>query len=466
MSSRQSPENRFLTASPGRIFAATACPMIAIMVMNGMLGIIDAAFLGHFVGAEAMAAVGIAFPVMMLTIALSTLVSGGMSSLLARQLGAGDRDAANATFAGAHGLAVLIASTLIVIFCAGGWDFALRIADSDAPVADMVWVFLAITIFGTPIQFLLGVHADAWRNEGQAGLMALMSLGVTLINVLLNYVLVAALELGVAGSAAGTVLAQALGLVLLAGLRPVIGGMMPLNSLWRNRWTGSWKRIVTLGAPVSLGFIGLALSAASVVLAVRLVGSTDYARTIAAYGIVTRIFGFAFLPIMAIAMAMQSIVGNNVGARLYTRSDAVLRIAAATALLYCLAVEVLLLSKGAVVGAAFVADPDVIGEVGRMLRPMAAIYLLSGPVLVLGLYFQAIGQPARAALLTMAKPFVLLPVLVAAAAALLGADAIWFAYPLADGAAAMIAALVLAGTLKTRRSAGIGLKAASRHGSA
>ncbi|WP_442221617.1 MATE family efflux transporter [Rhizobium sp. 2YAF20] len=235
--------------------------------------------------------------------------------------------------------------------------------------------------------------------------------------------------------------------------------MMPLNSLWRNRWTGSWRRIVALGAPVSLGFIGMALSAASVVLALRLVGSTDYAKTIAAYGIMTRIFGFAFLPIMAIAMAMQSIVGNNVGARLYIRSDAVLRIAAATALFYCLAVEVLLLSEGAVVGAAFVADPAVIGEVGRMLRPMAAIYLFSGPVLVLGLYFQAIGQPARAALLTMVKPFVLLPVLVAAAAATLGADAIWFAFPLADGVAAIVATLVLADALKARGDAGIGLKA-------
>lgn len=459
MSLRPSPENRFLTASPGRIFAATALPMIVIMMMNGMLGIIDGLFLGHFVGAQAMAAVGMAFPVLMLTIALSTLVSGGMSSLLARQLGATERDAANATFAGAHGLALTIASLLIVIFCAGGWSFARNLAGSDGPVAEMVWVFLAITIFGTPIQFLLGVHADSWRNEGKAGSMALMSLGVTLINILLNYILVVVLKLGVAGSATGTVLAQVLGLALLAGLRPFLAGMMPLNSLWRNRWTSGWRHIVALGAPVSLGFIGMALSAASVVVALRLAGSTDYATTIAAYGIVTRILGFAFLPIMAIAMAMQSIVGNNVGARLYARSDAVLRIAAATAMLYCLSVEVLLLSEGTVVGAAFVADPYVSGEVGRMLRPMSAIYLLSGPVLVLGLYFQAIGQPARAALLTMVKPFVLLPVLVAATAAVLGADAIWFAYPFADGVTAIIATLVLAAALKVRGEAGIGLKA-------
>lgn len=459
MSLRPSPENRFLTASPGRIFVATALPMIAIMVMNGMLGTIDAIFLGHFVGAQAIAAVGMAFPVLMLTIALSSLVSGGMSSLLARQLGANDRDAANATFASAHGLALMIASMLIVAFLMCGWSFAQHISGSDGPVADMVWTFLAITLCATPVQFLLGVHADAWRNEGKAGAMALLSVGVTLINILLNYILVVVLELGVAGSATGTVLAQALGLVLLAGLRPFLSGMLQLNSLWQNRWTVGWRQIVALGAPVSLCFIGIAFSSASVVLTLRLAGSADYATSIAAYGIVTRIFGFAFLPIMAIAMAMQSIVGHNVGARLYTRSDAVLRIAAATALLYCLSVEVLLLSEGSVVGAAFVADPHVSEELGRMLRPMAAIYLFSGPVLVLGLYFQAIGQPDRAALFTMIKPFVLLPVLSAATGAILGADAIWFAFPLADAVTAIIAALLLATALKAHGASGIGLNA-------
>lgn len=459
MSTRHAHNNRFLTAPVHEIFAATALPMAAILMMNGLLGIVDAAFLGHFVGSQAMAAVGIAFPVLMLTIALSTLVSAGMSSLLARQLGAASRQAAAATFAAAHGLALLIATALIVIFLAGGWNFAMRAAGSDRLVAEMVWVFLAVTIFGTPVQFLLGVHADAWRNEGKAGLMALMSFGVTLVNIGLNYIMIVLLQLGVAGSALGTMLAQAMGLALLVGLRPYVGGMLPLGSLRQNRWTGEWRRLVALGAPVSLGFIGIALSATAVLLALRLGGSADYQKSIAAYGIATRIFGFAFLPVMAVAMAMQSVVGNNVGARLYGRSDNVLWIAAATALVYCLAVEVLLLSAGDVVGALFLSNSDVIGEAGRLFRPMAALYLVSGPVFVLGLYFQAVGQPALAGLLTVAKPFVLLPALIASTAAIAGADLIWFAYPLADGLTAAIAVFVLASALKTRGSAaGIGLK--------
>ena len=102
MSLRPSPDNQFLTRPPGRVFAANALPMMLIMLMNGLLNIIDAAFLGHFVGTGAMTAIGLVFPAIMVLIALSTLVSGGMSSLLARQLGAGDTDGAGATLASAH----------------------------------------------------------------------------------------------------------------------------------------------------------------------------------------------------------------------------------------------------------------------------------------------------------------------------------------------------------------------------
>jgi Na+-driven multidrug efflux pump len=90
---------------------------------------------------------------------------------------------------------------------------------------------------------------------------------------------------------------------------------------------------------------------------------------------------------------------------------------------------------------------------------MAALDLFSGPVFVLGLYFQAIGEPAIAGLLTVAKPFILLPILLVVIAALWGADAIWFAYPLVDGVAAAIAMVVLATSIKARGiNHGIGLK--------
>jgi putative MATE family efflux protein len=448
MSLRPSPGNRFLQQSPGRVFVANALPMMLIMLMNGLLNIIDAAFLGHFVGAEAMTAIGLVFPAIMVLIALSTLVSGGMSSLLARQLGAGDDAAAGATVASAHGLAMAVSALVILVFVCTGQLVIRQLAAADTSVAQMAYTYLAISVLAAPLQFALGLHADIWRNEGRAGLVALLSVGVTMANIVLNYVLIGELGMGVAGSAWGTVLAQGLGLSLLMWLRLRGQGVVALQSLRANRWTGEWGRLAALGAPLSLSFIGMALVSACVIVSLRLTAGADYADTIAAYGIVTRILGFAYLPSMAFALALQSIVGNNWGAGLYNRVRSVLHIAMGTAFVYSLGMEVLFLTGGHAIGAAFIGDAGVITRVAGILRLMAIFYLFTGPVLALAMYFQSIGQPQKAAVLTLSKAFLLLPALIAALAAARGAGAVWFAFPLSDGVMAFVAAAIFIPVLK------------------
>jgi len=83
------PNNTFLTGSLGAIYVKTALPIIFVMGMNGLLNVVDALFLDHYVGPEALAAVTLMFPAWMLIVATATLVGGGMSSILARHVAAG-----------------------------------------------------------------------------------------------------------------------------------------------------------------------------------------------------------------------------------------------------------------------------------------------------------------------------------------------------------------------------------------
>lgn len=114
---------------------------------------------------------------------------------------------------------------------------------------------------------------------------------------------------------------------------------------------------------------------------------------VAAYGIVMRIFGFTYLPLMAVALAMQSIVGNNVGAGLYQRSDTVLRIALTTVFVYCLIIEIIVLMVSNSIGLIFVDDLAVSEAVAQIIRPMTYAYLFTGPVLVLRFIFRPLGSP-------------------------------------------------------------------------
>lgn len=256
------PANKFTSAPLGIIYLKTALPIIFMMGMSGLLTVADAVFLGIYVGPDALAAVTLMFPIYMLIVALSTLVSNGMSSLLARALGAGDLDGARAIFVGAHGLAAGLGVVLILSFVLFGQPFALVAAGGSDSLAQTGLVYLRIMVFFSPLLFVLSLNSDALRNEGRVGFMAAISLMVSFANIGFNYVLIALLDMGVAGSAYGTAAAQVLAFGGIVAFRAFGDALLRPAALLSYPLLGKWGQMLALGAPQSLGFIGLALGSA------------------------------------------------------------------------------------------------------------------------------------------------------------------------------------------------------------
>lgn len=438
-----SSQNAYLTAPLGAIFIRTALPIIFVMSMNGLLTVVDAVFLGIFVGPDAVGAVTIVFPVFMLLVAFATLVASGMASVLARHLGAGRFAEAQQTFVAAHGLALAISLAAIVLFAGFGESLVRLVANGDPHLAQLAHVYLSIMVYSCPVQFLLSVNADALRCEGKAGLMAALSLVVSLANMALNYLLIAVLGWGVAGSAGGTALAQVLALGLLFAFS--VSGRTPLRfRLSRGAdLFGHWVRMLALGAPQSLGFIGLALVSATVIGSLQMVAGARYDTVVSAYGIITRIMTFAYLPLLGMGQAMQAIVGNSAGAGDWGRARGGLRLAIIVALVYCLCVEAVFIGLAAPIGSVFVDDAGVVGEVARIIPVMMALYLLSGPLMMVGSYFQAIGDAGKAAILGLTKPYLFTMPLVLVLSRIFGERGIWFATPVAEVLLLGVTALVL-----------------------
>ena len=441
-------DNPFLTAPIRRLFFSNAISMAVVMSMGGVFNVVDGIFVGRLIGPEALAAVSLAFPVAMVLSALSTLAGGGMSSLVARHLGAGDRVAAGRVFAGAHGLALAISVGLVVLSSLTGMVFIDNLAAGNSMGAGLAQDYLRILLLGAPVQLVLGLHADALRNEGRAGLIAALSVLVNLINIGANWLGIVVFGLGIAGSALGTVVAQAIGLALLIGVRACSKGLLPLSVLQVESWFADWAKIVRLGLPLCLSFIGVALASSVVIITLRLHAGTGYDTLVASYGVVTRLMGFAFLPQMAIALTTQSITGNNVGAGRNDRAQAALRLAMGTAFVWGLAVVLVGLFEGGTLGGWFSDDPAVAITVPQILQPFMLLYAASGPTLVLALHFQAIGQPGRTAMLTLVKPWLLTPGLVMALSAIFGVPGIWLAFPMADAIILVFAVLIGRGVLR------------------
>lgn len=426
------PRNAFTDGPLGSIYLKTAVPIIFVMGMNGLLSVADALFLGHYVGPDALAAVTLMFPAYMLVVALSTLVSNGMSSLLARRLGSGDFQGAAHVFAGAHGLALTLGTLLIALFVAFGAQVALLAAGGSESLAAMGLIYLRITVFFSPLLFVLSVNSDALRNEGRVGFMAAMSLLVSVANIGFNYVLIAVLEMGVAGSAYGTAAAQALAFGIILAFRLFGPTQLRPSALHRQTMGNHWGRMLALGAPQSLNFVGLALGSAAIIVALQWVGSDTYADTVSAYGIITRIITFAFLPLLGLSFAMQTITGNNYGAQLWHRSDASLRVALWVALIYCGLVQTIVTCFASQIASAFVEDAGVIAQVARILPVMTCVFVLMGPLMMVASYFQAIGSATKAAVLGLIKPYGFAIPLTFVLPLWFGEAGVWYAGPASE----------------------------------
>ena len=440
--------NSFLTDPLAVTYAKTALPIIFVMGMSGLLAVADALFLGHYVGPDALAAVTLMFPIYMLIVALATLVSSGMSSLLARHLGGNRIDDARGVFAGAHGLALLMAAILITLFVLFGQSVATLAAGGSQDLAQMGLIYLRITVLFSPLLFVLSVNSDTLRNEGRVGFMAAMSLLVSLANIGFNYVLIAKLDMGVAGSAYGTSLAQALALIIIVTFRVRGTTQLRLSAVLEHRLTYAWGRILALGAPQSLNFIGIALGSGAIMAALQIVdrgadASQSYESKVSAYGIITRVLTFGFLPLLGLSHAMQTITGNNHGAGQWQRSNDSLKFATVAAFVYCAVLQLTMSLFATQIGAAFVDDPVVVAEVARILPVLIAMFFLSGPLMMIATYFQAIGDAGRAALLGLSKPYLFAIPLTFILAARIGEIGIWMSGPLSDVLLLMLTVIVL-----------------------
>lgn len=374
-------DNPYTRDSIPATFVRTALSIVFLVSVSGLLTVVDGIFLGAFVGPEALNAVTIAFPISMLLVAFSSMVSMGMASVLGRLLGANRLDDARNTFAGAHGLSLCISIITMVLFAIFGWPITMHVA-ATPDLARMAHTFLNISIYTSPLQFLLSVHADALRTEGRVAFMAIAGLFVSLANMGLNAMLIVWLGLGVAGSAWGTAWAQALGLVLIVLYRLRGKARLTLALGDVTSWRAGCTEMLSLGAPRSLSFIGIALGAAAIILSLRLFGGPNTDASIVAYGIINRMLIFAYFPLLGMSLAMQAIVSNNVGAGLWTRSNATLKLALILSFVYASIVEINLILFRHQIGGLFVADPVVISETARILPIYVALYLTFGPVIM------------------------------------------------------------------------------------
>ncbi len=435
-----SASSRMSQGSVLRLLVRFSFPAAFGMVANALYNIVDRLFIGRFVGADGLAAVGLTFPLTVFTAAVGSLVGTGAASQLSRLLGEGrSRDARRAL-----GNAVCLTGVFAAVFTALGltWLDALVGALGATPgLSALTRAYTGVVLWGLPFGLLAFTMNCLIRAEGFPR-EAMRSVVVGAVsNVALDWLFIARLRMGVAGAALGTSLSQLASFLWAAGFYLRKRGTLRVTA------ASLRPRREILSETLRVGFSPFLMElfyTFSMMLFNNVAAAHGGDMALSAIGIFFCLDNLIYLPAFGIGEGLQPIVGWNFGAR---RSDRVRRaVSCAMALstgyfvLSFLCAEAFphgmaaLFAGGDEPLAALAARAMRIGYIGM---PFAAAGIVASSA------FLAIGRSGLSLFLNFCRQGLLFLPAVLVLPRLMGLDGAWSCFIVADAGGGLVGALLL-----------------------
>ena len=383
------PRTRALIEGP---IAATlirlAAPNVLVMLAQTSVGLVETYFIGKL-GTDPLAGVALVFPLLMLMQMMSAgAMGGGISSAIARALGAGRRADADALAVHALVIALLFGLTFTVVLLLGGRWLYTAMGGSGASL-DAALTYSGVVFSGAILVWLFNSLANVIRGTGNMAVPALVTVIGVVVLIPLSPCLIFGFgplpRFGVAGGAVAVLIYYAVGSVALAAYLRSGRSIVRLSLFGvRLRWP-LFADILRVGAVAALITVQTNLTIA---IATGLVGAFGPAA-IAGYGTGSRLEYLLIPLVFGLGGPLVAMVGTNIGAGRRDRALRVAWIGAAIAAALC---EFIGLSAAAFPVAwlsLFDTAPAMLDAGSRYLHVVGPAYGLFG--LGMALYFASQG---------------------------------------------------------------------------
>lgn len=365
-----------------------AAPNMLVMMVQAAVSTLDAMFVG-WLGADALAGVSLAFPLVMLMQTMSAGgMGGGVASAIARALGAGRRADAHALVAHALLIAAAMAASFTAAMVLGG-TMLYRAMGATGPALDAAAAYSNVVFGGAAAYWLFNTLGSVVRGTGNMMLPAAVMLASAVIYVGLSPALILGWgpfpRLGIAGAAAASVAAFAFGTLALVAFLLSGRGLVTLTLRGvRIRRALFWD-ILRVGGPGSLNTV---LTNLTVVFLTGLVGPFG-AGALAGYGMGARLEYLLIPLVFGLGSGLVTMVGTNIGAGQVARAERVAWVGAGLAAGTTGSLGLFAaIFPGAWLGL-FSTDSDVLAVGARYLTIVGPVYGFFG--LGLALYFASQG---------------------------------------------------------------------------
>ena len=301
-------------------------PIIAAQFLHTAYQLTDTFWVGRL-GAAAIAAVSISFPVIFLLISFGGGLTMAGAILVAQYKGRQNQEAVN-YISGQTLLAVFAVALLLSILGFFSAPYLINLMGVESAVFTNAVSYLKISFCGIVFMFLFFVFQALMRGVGNVKIPMFIVLGTVLLNLILDPLFIFGYgplpALGVAGAALATITTQ--GLSALAGLLILFFGKKEIYiRLKELRFDFSLiKKMFSLGFPASVEQSARALGMIVITFLVASFGTV----IVAAFGIGSRMLSLVIIPSMGLSMATSTLVGQNMGAGKIERAEKIVKISA------------------------------------------------------------------------------------------------------------------------------------------
>ncbi len=438
MPSNQSPQI-LGTAPIGKLLVEYSLPAIIAMTVVSLYNVIDSIFIGHGVGAMAIAGLAITFPLMNLIIAFCTLVGVGSATISSIFMGQKDVQRATLVLHNAT-ILLLVNGILVTIVTLIFLDPILLFFGASHETLPYARDFMQVILIANPIAYLFVGLNNLMRATGYPRKAMLSSFLTVAVNVVVAPIFIFLLGWGIRGAALATAIAQLTGLVWVLA-----------HFLNKNNYISFKRGCFRLHRRIIASILGIGMSpflmnaCSCIVVIIINTSLQNYGgdMAIGAYGIVNRMLTLFLMVVLGLTQGMQPIVGYNYGANRFDRVKQTLHygliFGGCITTLGFLANE---LMPGVIVS--FFTDSPELLEVSRNgLRIMSAAFFIVGLQVVITQFFQSIGKSQISIFLSLSRQLLFLIPCLLILPRYYGTNGVWWSIPIADAVAFIVAVIAI-----------------------
>jgi putative MATE family efflux protein len=423
----------FETASIPRAVMSFGLPMMFGMLVTIVYIIVDTFFVARTGDPNQVAAVTVCMPVFMLCMGLGNIFGVGGASYISRLLGEKDHDRVKKTsaFVFYASLGFAVAGTgLVFLFMPG----ILRLIGTSPFTEGFARSYLSWIAAGAPgivLSFGLGqiLRSTGAAKEAMTG----MILG-TVLNIILDPIMILALDMGVVGAAVATVISNVLPVLYylrLIASRDSLLSIRPRDFSLEPRIVRS---VLAIGIPTALS--ELLMSAANMLL--NRFASAYGDTFLAAMGIAYTVVMVPSMLVMGLSQGIQPLIGYTYTAKLHRRLKGVLKFTLLTTTVFGATLAVLIWLFGGNTISLFMDNESVVEHGRRIVRFLVWSMPFLGAQFVLSTVFQSLGKAKQTLALSVARQGLVLMPLLILFNMFIGQDGIILAQPVSDVASLLI----------------------------